>query len=110
MGIYLKNHFSRKVSRKMNSFDLNYYLSSKRKQINNAIEKILGQAPNSTRIVNAMRHSLMAGGKRIRPVFCITAAQAVGGHDEDAIGAACALEMIHTYSLIHDDLPAMDND
>jgi geranylgeranyl diphosphate synthase type II len=94
----------------MNDFDLNSYLLTKRKQINQAIEKILGQTSNSGRIVSAMRHSLMAGGKRIRPVLCITAAQAVGGQAEDAIGAACALEMIHTYSLIHDDLPAMDND
>ena len=94
----------------MNDFDLNSYLLTKRKQINQAIEKILGQTSNSRRIVNAMRHSLMAGGKRIRPVLCITAAQAVGGKAEDAIGAACALEMIHSYSLIHDDLPAMDND
>jgi len=106
----LRNHLSRKVNSKMNDFDLNSYLLTKRKQINQAIEKILGQTSNSRRIVNAMRHSLMAGGKRIRPVLCITAAQAVGGKAEDAIGAACALEMIHTYSLIHDDLPAMDND
>lgn len=106
----MRNHLSRKVNSKMNDFDLNSYLLTKRKQINQAIEKILGQTSNSRRIVNAMRHSLMAGGKRIRPVLCITAAQAVGGKAEDAIGAACALEMIHTYSLIHDDLPAMDND
>ena len=106
----MRNHLSRKVNSKMNDFDLNSYLLTKRKQINQAIEKILGQTSNSRRIVNAMRHSLMAGGKRIRPVLCITAAQAVGGKAEDAIEAACALEMIHTYSLIHDDLPAMDND
>ena len=106
----MRNHLSRKVNSKMNDFDLNSYLLSKRKQIDQAIEKILGQTSNSRRIVNAMRHSLMAEGKRIRPVLCITAAQAVGGQTEDAIGAACALEMIHTYSLIHDDLPAIDND
>lgn len=106
----MRNHLSRKVNSKMNDFDLNSYLLSKRKKINQAIEKILGQTSNSGRIVNAMRHSLMAEGKRIRPVLCITAAQAVGGQTEDAIGAACALEMIHTYSLIHDDLPAIDND
>ena len=52
----------------------------------------------------------MAGGKRIRPVLCIAAAETVGGQSQDVINAACALEMIHTYSLIHDDLPAMDND
>jgi geranylgeranyl diphosphate synthase type II len=52
----------------------------------------------------------MAGGKRIRPVLCLAACEAVGGLPEDALAAACALEMIHTYSLIHDDLPAMDDD
>jgi geranylgeranyl diphosphate synthase type II len=57
-----------------------------------------------------MKYSLMAGGKRIRPVLCLAACEAVGGEPEDALTAACALEMIHTYSLIHDDLPAMDDD
>ena len=52
----------------------------------------------------------MAGGKRLRPNLCLAAAEAVGGNPEDALTAACALEMIHTYSLIHDDLPAMDDD
>jgi geranylgeranyl diphosphate synthase type II len=57
-----------------------------------------------------MQYSLMAGGKRIRPVLCLAATEAVGGNPKDALMAACAMEMIHTYSLIHDDLPAMDND
>jgi geranylgeranyl diphosphate synthase type II len=57
-----------------------------------------------------MRHSLMAGGKRLRPILCIAGAEAVGGKAEVTLPAACALEMIHTYSLIHDDLPAMDDD
>jgi geranylgeranyl diphosphate synthase type II len=57
-----------------------------------------------------MRYSVMAGGKRLRPNLCLAAAEAVGGDSGDAMAAACALEMIHTYSLIHDDLPAMDND
>jgi geranylgeranyl diphosphate synthase type II len=57
-----------------------------------------------------MKHSLMAGGKRLRPILCLSAAEAVGGTDTEALPAAGALEMIHTYSLIHDDLPAMDND
>jgi len=57
-----------------------------------------------------MRHSLMAGGKRLRPVLCLAAAGAVGSENEAVLRAACAIEMIHTYSLIHDDLPAMDND
>lgn len=57
-----------------------------------------------------MKYSLMAGGKRIRPVLCIAAAEAVGGKADEVLPAACAIEMIHTYSLIHDDLPAIDND
>jgi geranylgeranyl diphosphate synthase type II len=57
-----------------------------------------------------MKYSLMAGGKRIRPVLCIAAAEAVNGKADEVLPAACAIEMIHTYSLIHDDLPAIDND
>jgi len=92
----------------MNSFDLKSYLSSKREQINEALDSILGNT--SSKIVKAMKYSLMAGGKRIRPVLCVAAAETVGGQSQDVIRTACALEMIHTYSLIHDDLPAMDND
>jgi geranylgeranyl diphosphate synthase type II len=62
------------------------------------------------RVVEAMRYSLFAGGKRLRPILALAAAEAVGGEIEDALPAGCALEMIHTYSLIHDDLPAMDDD
>ena len=61
-------------------------------------------------IHEAMAYSLFAGGKRFRPLLCLCACQAVGGRLEDALDAACALEMVHTYSLIHDDLPGMDND
>lgn len=61
-------------------------------------------------LLEAVRYSLFAGGKRIRPGLCLGAAEIVGGSAEDALPAACALEMIHTYSLIHDDLPAMDDD
>jgi len=108
--MYLKNRLPREMDLKMNSFDLNSYILSKRKQINDALEEILGHTLNSSRIINAMKHSLMAGGKRLRPILCITAAEAVEGKTDDVVRAACALEMIHTYSLIHDDLPAMDND
>jgi geranylgeranyl diphosphate synthase type II len=62
------------------------------------------------RLGEAMAYSLMAGGKRLRPVLCLLAAEACGGDAEAALPAACALEMVHTYSLIHDDLPAMDDD
>ncbi|MBN1932738.1 MAG: polyprenyl synthetase family protein [Desulfobacterales bacterium] len=91
-------------------FELNLYLQKKIDQINHALDKTLANESNSGRLIEAMKYSLMAGGKRIRPILCLSAVEAVGGKPEDAIPAACALEMIHTYSLIHDDLPAMDND
>ncbi|MBQ2330328.1 MAG: polyprenyl synthetase family protein, partial [Oscillospiraceae bacterium] len=58
----------------------------------------------------AMRYSLLAGGKRVRPVLTIKFCEAAGGRAEEALRLGCAIEMLHTYSLIHDDLPAMDND
>lgn len=61
-------------------------------------------------LASSMEYSLMAGGKRLRPVLLMAAAEAVGGRGEEYLTSACAIEMIHTYSLIHDDLPAMDND
>jgi geranylgeranyl diphosphate synthase type II len=94
----------------MNNFDLNAYLSAQREKINTAIDGFLFQSIKPRRIINAMRHSVMAGGKRLRPILCLAAAEAVGDPPDDVINTACALEMIHTYSLIHDDLPAMDND
>ncbi|MBT3399988.1 MAG: polyprenyl synthetase family protein, partial [Rhodospirillaceae bacterium] len=57
-----------------------------------------------------MRYASLAGGKRLRPILCLAATEAVGGIPDHSVTAACALEMIHTYSLIHDDLPAMDDD
>ena len=74
------------------------------------LDRIIQATVNSEAIENAMRYSLLAGGKRIRPILCLAAVNAVGGDEKDALPAACAIEMIHTYSLIHDDLPAMDND
>ena len=68
----------------------------------------LGNIPD--RLLEAMRYSLEAGGKRLRPVMLLAACEMAGGDDEVALPFACAIEMIHTYSLIHDDLPAMDND
>ena len=91
-------------------FDLNAYLTAHNKRINRALVSLLETADKADRILEAMTYSLMAGGKRIRPVLCLAATEAVGGDPEDAMPAACALEMIHTYSLIHDDLPAMDDD
>ena len=91
-------------------FNLDSYLITQKKRINGALESLLRTADRPDRILEAMTYSLMAGGKRIRPVLCVAAAEAVGGKPEDAVPAACALEMVHTYSLIHDDLPAMDDD
>ncbi len=89
-------------------FDFNSYLIAKNQQINERIDALL--KPDASRIVSAMRYSLTAGGKRARPVLCIGAAEAVGANAENVLTVACAIEMIHTYSLIHDDLPAMDDD
>lgn len=91
-------------------FDLRLYIEQKNQQINEALGKIFQNFHPHETLIDAMQYSLMAGGKRIRPVLCLGAAEAVGGKPEDALTVACAIEMIHTYSLIHDDLPAMDND
>jgi geranylgeranyl diphosphate synthase type II len=73
-------------------------------------EVALPEPPCPLRLGAAMRYSVMAGGKRLRPVLCLMAAEACEGDLDAALPAACALEMVHTYSLIHDDLPAMDDD
>jgi geranylgeranyl diphosphate synthase type II len=91
-------------------FELKNYINAGSRIINDGLEKMLQQLQQGETITQAMRYSLMAGGKRIRPVLCLAAAEAVDGKPEDVLTAACALEIIHTYSLIHDDLPAMDDD
>ncbi|MDM8539259.1 polyprenyl synthetase family protein [Desulfobacterales bacterium HSG17] len=94
-------------------YDLASYLKIKREQINKALDELLPDSQTDsqdTRLISAMKYSLMAGGKRLRPILCLAANEAVGGQINEALPAACALEFIHTYSLIHDDLPAMDND
>jgi geranylgeranyl diphosphate synthase type II len=93
------------------AFDLQGFLDSRTRLVNEALDGLLPAASaRPATIHGAMRYSLFAGGKRIRPALCLAAAQACGGRDSDALPAACAVECIHTYSLIHDDLPAMDND
>ena len=91
-------------------FDLKSYLRSVRQSVDDRLQDYLGGSAPETRIVQAMAYSIMAGGKRLRPILCIAAAEAVGGDRKHVLPLACALEMIHTYSLIHDDLPAMDDD
>ena len=90
--------------------ELKSYIKQKNLIIEACLEKMIRNSQSSPPLVKAMAYSLMAGGKRIRPVLCLAACEAVGGSPQDALTAACALEMIHTYSLIHDDLPAMDDD
>ena len=72
--------------------------------------ELLSESENAPILQESMAYSVFSGGKRIRPALCMAACELCGGTPEDALLAACALEMIHTYSLIHDDLPAMDND
>ncbi len=92
-------------------FDLSSYLARRTLLIEEHLEALLPQETSAGgRLIEAMRYSLFAGGKRIRPVLCLAAAETVGGTAADALSVACALEMIHTYSLIYDDLPAMDDD
>ena len=87
------------------------YLEARRTEIEAALARALPVPPECPAVVaDAMRYSLTAGGKRLRPVLCLASAEAVGGDRALAMPAACAVELIHTYSLIHDDLPAMDND
>ncbi len=95
---------------------LSDFLNESRRQVDEALGRYLpavdesGSALCPARLAEAMRYSVMAGGKRLRPLLCLLAAEACGGEIFGALPAACALEMVHTYSLIHDDLPAMDDD
>lgn len=93
------------------AFVLEQYLHDRAEVVGRALHRhleLLTDAP--PKLVEAMRYSLCAGGKRLRPVLVLASCEAVGGETAQAIDVACALELIHTYSLIHDDLPAMDDD
>ncbi len=95
----------------MTTSDLKEYIDRTCQQVDQALDRFLPPETTSPEIIHkAMRYSIFAGGKRLRPVLCLAAAEACGGSAEDALPAACAIEMMHTYSLIHDDLPGMDND
>jgi geranylgeranyl diphosphate synthase type II len=95
---------------------LSEHLRQARRRVDEALDRYLpaiDPAPGAlcpARLAEAMRYSTLAGGKRLRPVLCLLAAEACGGDPDAALPAACALELVHTYSLIHDDLPAMDDD
>jgi len=90
-------------------FDLTTYLAERQTLVEAALDQAF-PVVYPEKIYEAMRYSLMAGGKRLRPILCLATCELIGGTIEMAMPTACALEMIHTMSLIHDDLPAMDND
>ncbi len=93
----------------ISSFDFTAYLVEARKRVEHALDAALGpERPEELR--EAMCYSLLAGGKRLRPILCLAACELTGEDSEKAISTAVAIEMIHTMSLIHDDLPSMDND
>ncbi len=89
---------------------LNRYLEQKRRLVDRALDRYFPATQHPDRLIEAIRYSLLSGGKRLRPVLALAASEAVGGSLEPVLPFACAIEMIHTYSLIHDDLPAMDDD
>ena len=102
---------TRAGARHQTPFDLSTWIDARSLAVNRALDHFL--PPEKTKpatIHKAMRYSIFAGGKRMRPALTLAAAEACGGREADALPLACAVECIHTYSLIHDDLPAMDND
>ena len=91
--------------------DFTRYWSARQKKVDAALNRFLPAASTKPKTIHqAMRYSIFAGGKRLRPVICLATAEVINGKNDDAIPLACAVECIHTYSLIHDDLPSMDND
>lgn len=91
--------------------NLKIYWSQQQQKVEKALHASLPPAKTKPATIHrAMRYSLFAGGKRLRPILCLAANQATGGQPQDALPLACAVECIHTYSLIHDDLPCMDDD
>ena len=93
------------------AMQLKEYVRTRRAAVDRALDRFLPAATaRPVTIHKAMRYSLFAGGKRLRPILCLAAAETCGGKTKAALPLACALECIHTYSLVHDDLPSMDND
>lgn len=90
--------------------DFNLYMRSKKQLVEQQLDLLITKDSEIPVITEAMRYSLFAGGKRLRPILALMSCELFGGNEEDVLPFACCIEMIHTYSLIHDDLPAMDND
>lgn len=97
------------LSKEMTSFKLEAYLNDRQALVEASLDASI-PVTYPEKIYESMRYSLLAGGKRLRPILCIATCELLGGTAEIAMPTACALEMIHTMSLIHDDLPSMDND
>lgn len=100
---------AKKAEEPLSGFDFKRYMLQKANSVNLALDNAVSMK-EPEKIHESMRYSLLAGGKRVRPVLCIAACELVGGTEITAMPSACAIEMIHTMSLIHDDLPCMDND
>jgi geranylgeranyl diphosphate synthase type II len=93
------------------AFDINSYLAERKAHVETSLFACLpAEGTRPAELAAAMRHAVLSGGKRLRPILCLASAEAAGGKAEDAIHAACAVELLHTYTLVHDDLPCMDND
>src|SRR5690348_16175994 len=107
----MSQNLMRANTRSRPSLDLKAYLEGGTAAVNQALDRFLPPAATKPATIHrAMRYSLFAGGKRMRPALCLAAAAACGGNERDALPLACAVECVHTYSLVHDDLPAMDDD
>ena len=89
---------------------LDEFLVQSQTRVNQSLKQILSQSIPSHKLLEAMRYACLDGGKRIRPVLVYASAKAVGAQIKTADSAACAVELLHSYSLVHDDLPAMDDD
>jgi geranylgeranyl diphosphate synthase type II len=95
----------------MNCSHLESYLQEKKARVDENLDRLLPREDEEPRLIHrSMRYSVFAGGKRLRPILAISAYELAGGHDDVILTPACGLELIHTYSLIHDDLPCMDDD
>jgi len=100
---------SNNVAFNLDKFNLDKYLRDRKQEVESALDASIAVI-YPEKIYESMRYSLMAGGKRLRPILCLAACELLGGDRATAMPTACAMEMVHTMSLIHDDLPAMDND
>ena len=92
------------------SFDTKDYLERRRETVNRALREYLPPGDAKTKLHQSILYSMHPGGKRLRPILCLAASELICGSYKNVLPAACAIEMIHTYSIIHDDLPSMDDD